>query len=193
MRDRHGPTRTIDLTGFSGEASNLILTKSHTLLVSDGRFKGQLAEECPGLDAYIRPPDKALAVATIEQLTKLAVRSIGFESGQLTVAEFEQLKDGVRALHAPLNTLEANWAYMVIASLAWSIKAWAALLLPVSARWRERHQADQEQLLRMDFRTFLHAFILVPAQILMHGRQLIIRLLAWRPTLPTLFRLLDAL
>jgi hypothetical protein len=105
----------------------------------------------------------------------------------------EQLKNGVRALHAPLNTLEANWAYMVIVSLAWSIKAWAALLLPVSGRWRERHQAEQDRMLRMDFRTFLQAFILVPAQILVHGRQLIIRLLAWRPTLPTLFRLLDAL
>jgi hypothetical protein len=105
----------------------------------------------------------------------------------------EQLKNGVRALHAPLNTLEANWAYMVIASLAWSIKAWAALLLPVSTRWRERHQADQDRVLRMDFRTFLQAFILIPAQILVRGRQLIIRLLAWRPSLPTLFRLLDAL
>ena len=105
----------------------------------------------------------------------------------------EQLKNGVRALHAPLNALTANWAYMVIASLAWSIKAWAALLLPVSGRWRERHQAEQDRMLRMDFRTFLQAFILVPAQILMHGRQLIIRLLAWRPNLPTLFRLLDAL
>ncbi len=73
-----------------------------------------------------------------------------------------------------------------------SIKAWAALLLPVSGRWRERHQAEQDRMLRMDFRTFLQAFILVPAQILRHGRQLIIRLLAWRPTLPTLFRLLDA-
>jgi hypothetical protein len=105
----------------------------------------------------------------------------------------EQLKNGVRALHAPLNTLEANWAYMVIASLAWSIKAWAALLLPVAARWRERHQAEQTRILRMDFRTFLQTFILVPAQVLLHGRQLVLRLLAWRPTLPTFFRLLDAL
>jgi hypothetical protein len=104
----------------------------------------------------------------------------------------EQLKNGVRALHAPLNTLEANWAYMVIVSLAWSIKAWAALMLPVAPRWRERHQADQDRMLRMDFRTFLQAFILLPAQILVRGRQLIVRLLAWRPTLPTLFRLLDA-
>lgn len=30
----------------------------------------------------------------------------------------EQLKNGVRALHAPVNTLNANWAYMVMASLA---------------------------------------------------------------------------
>ncbi len=42
-----------------------------------------------------------------------------------------QLKGQVRALHAPVNTLVANWAYMVMAALAWSIKAWCALLLPV--------------------------------------------------------------
>jgi hypothetical protein len=104
-----------------------------------------------------------------------------------------QLKSGVRALHAPLNTLEANWAYMVIASLAWSIKAWAALLLPVTGRWRERHQAEQNRILRMEFRGFVQTFILVPAQVLLRGRQLVLRLLAWRPALPTLFRLLDAL
>jgi hypothetical protein len=33
----------------------------------------------------------------------------------------------------------------------------------------------------------------IPAQVLLRGRQLVLRLLAWRPTLPTLFRLLDAL
>jgi hypothetical protein len=104
-----------------------------------------------------------------------------------------QLKNGVRALHAPLNTLEANWAYMVIASLAWSIKAWAALLLPIAGRWRERHQAEQIRMLRMEFRGFVESFILIPAQVLLRGRQLVIRLLAWRPTLPTFFRLLDAL
>ena len=96
-------------------------------------------------------------------------------------------------MHAPLNTLDANWAYMVIASLAWSFKAWAALLLPVSPRWRERHRAEQMRLLRMEFRTFVQSFVLIPAQVLLRGRQLVIRLLAWRPALPTFFRLLDAL
>lgn len=42
----------------------------------------------------------------------------------------EQLKNGVSALRAPLDSLESNWAYMVMAALAWSLKAWTALLLP---------------------------------------------------------------
>jgi len=104
----------------------------------------------------------------------------------------EQLKNGVRALRAPLNTLDANWAYMVIASLAWTFKAWFALLLPVTPRWREQHEADQTRVLRMDFRTFLQRLVLIPAQVLFQGRRLIIRLLSWRPELPILFRLLDA-
>ena len=105
----------------------------------------------------------------------------------------DQLKNQVRALHAPLNTLEANWAYMVIASLAWSLKAWLALLLPISNRWREKHEAERERVLRMDFRSFVQRFMLVPAQILRTGRQLVYRLLAWRPELQNFFRLLDAL
>lgn len=105
----------------------------------------------------------------------------------------DQLKNQVRALRAPLNTLDANWAYMVIASIAWSLKAWFAMLTPISPRWRDKHEADRERVLRMDFRSFVQRFVLVPAQILRTGRQLVYRLLAWRPDLPILFRLLDAL
>jgi len=104
-----------------------------------------------------------------------------------------QLKGGVRALHSPLNTLEANWAYMVMAALAWSLKAWFALLLPTSNRWLDKHEAEQEEVLRMDFRTFLDNFMLVPAQVLRSGRRLIFRLLAWRPKLHILVRLMAAI
>jgi len=83
--------------------------------------------------------------------------------------------------------------FEVITSLAWSIKAWAALLLPIEPRWCEKHQGEQTRVLRMDFRSFVQSFILVPAQILRRGRQLVVRLLAWRPQLPLFFRLLDAL
>ena len=37
----------------------------------------------------------------------------------------EQLKNGVRGLTAPVDNLLSNWAYMVMASLAWTLKAWA--------------------------------------------------------------------
>lgn len=104
-----------------------------------------------------------------------------------------QLKNGVRALHAPVNTLHANWAYMVMAALAWSLKAWMALSLPISPRWRKKHEAERRAWLRMDFRTFRNAVIDVPVQILRSGRRRIWRFLAWRPQLPVFFRLLDAL
>jgi hypothetical protein len=105
----------------------------------------------------------------------------------------EQLKNGVRALHAPVNTLNANWAYMVIASLAWSLKIWFGLLVPVSSRRRDEHEAERDAVVRMDFRPFVQRFILIPAQIVSTGRRLVYRLLAWRPSLPIFFRLLDAL
>ena len=104
-----------------------------------------------------------------------------------------QLKSGTGALRAPLNTLVSNWVYMVIASLAWSLKAWFALTLPVAGRWREAHEAERERVLRMEFRSFVQRIIMVPAQILRTGRSLVYRLLAWRPDLPVLFRFLDGL
>jgi hypothetical protein len=125
----------------------------------------------------------------------LTAAEVVFESNDRCNQEnlIASLKNGVRALHAPLNTLNANWAYMVIAALAWTFKAWMALSLPVSARWRENHEADRRAWLRMDFRTFRNAVIDIPVQILRSGRQRIWRILAWRPQLAAFFRLLDAL
>ena len=72
------------------------------------------------------------------------------------------LKSGVRALHAPVNTLYANWAYMTMASLAWTLKAWCALMLPVSPRWEAQHEQQRCRLLTMEFRTFRAALIDIP-------------------------------
>ncbi|MHB8618865.1 MAG: IS1380 family transposase [Chloroflexota bacterium] len=104
-----------------------------------------------------------------------------------------QLKGGVRALHAPVNTLVANWAYMTMTSLAWSLKAWCALMLPVCPRWADQHGEQRRRLLTMDFRTFLQAFIEIPCQIVRGARQVRWRVQAWNPWLGVFFRLLDAL
>jgi hypothetical protein len=97
----------------------------------------------------------------------------------------EQLKNGVRALRAPVNTLEANGAYMVIAALAWSLKAWLALLQP---RPRDRHG-----LLTMEFRTFLAEVVLLPCQLVRAEGRLLYRLLRWNPWVDVLCRAVDVL
>jgi hypothetical protein len=105
-----------------------------------------------------------------------------------------QLKGGVQALHSPLASLESNWAYMVMAALAWNLKAWWALTLPEEAgRWQERHRDEKRWALRLEFRTFLNAFVLLPCQILRTGRKVVYRLLGWNPHLPILFRLVGKL
>lgn len=105
----------------------------------------------------------------------------------------EQLKNGVRALHAPVNTLDANWAYMVMTALAWNLKAWLALLLPISPRWAAAHTEQRKRLLTMEFRTFVAAMINVPCQIVRTGRRIVYRLLAWNQWQQSLFRAVEAL
>jgi Transposase DDE domain group 1 len=85
----------------------------------------------------------------------------------------EQLKNGVRALRAPVNTLASNGASMVIAALAWSLKAWLALVQP--------RRADRQALLTMEFKKFLQEVVLLPCQVLRAGRRLVYRLLQWNP------------
>ena len=93
----------------------------------------------------------------------------------------EQLKNGVQAMRMPVDSLLSNWAYMVMGSLAWTLKAWFALLLPEGGRWAERRHRDKLAVLRMEFKTFLNAFMRVPAQVVRTGRRIAFRLLSWNP------------
>lgn len=105
-----------------------------------------------------------------------------------------QLKSGVRALCAPVDNLLSNWAYMVMTSLAWNLKAWLALWTrPQPGRWFERHRAEQDQILRMEFRTFVASFLRVPCQVINTGRRLVYRLLAWNTWQTVFFRLASQL
>jgi hypothetical protein len=104
-----------------------------------------------------------------------------------------QLKGGVKALHAPVDGLVSNWAYMVMASLAWTLKAWLALNLPESPRWRQKHQHEKRMLLRMEFRTFVNRFMHVPCQVIKGGRRIVYRLLAWNEWQHVFLRGVEAL
>jgi hypothetical protein len=104
-----------------------------------------------------------------------------------------QLAGGVRALCAPVDNLESNWAYMVMTALAWNLKAWFALWLPEQGGPREKHRQEKQKVLRMEFRTFVNAFVKIPCQIVRAGGRLIYRVLNYNSNLPVFFRLCDAL
>jgi hypothetical protein len=105
-----------------------------------------------------------------------------------------QLKHGVCALQAPVDSLVSNWAYMVMTALAWNLKAWLALQLPESpGRWAEQHREEKQTILTMEFKTFVNALVRMPCQIIRTSRRLVYRLLSWNPWQPVFFRLLDVL
>ncbi len=91
----------------------------------------------------------------------------------------EQLKNGVNALRMPVDNLLSNWAYMVMAALAWNLKAWFALMV----RFKDR----RTELLRMEFRRFLHAMVLLPTQVSRQGRKIIYRLMGYNAWLKDFF------
>jgi hypothetical protein len=104
-----------------------------------------------------------------------------------------QLKSGVKALAMPVDNLVSNGAYMVMAGLAWSLKAWGALLLPERGRWAEKHRAEKHSLLRMEFSTFCVTMIQVPCQIVRTSRRIVYRLLSWNPWQGVFLRLVQRL
>jgi hypothetical protein len=97
---------------------------------------------------------------------------VGYANGRCdqenVVAE---LKHGVNAMRMPVDDLVSNGAYMVMAALAWNLKAWFALLVPDRERGLE--------LLKMEFRSFLQAIVLLPCQIVRTARRIIWRILSY--------------
>ena len=85
------PTNVSYLSGFRGESSVLILGRERDLIVSDGRFTTQLAEECPSLDAHIRPPAQEMNAAIAHLFGTLGVRNVGLEATTWTIADYEAI------------------------------------------------------------------------------------------------------
>jgi Xaa-Pro aminopeptidase len=93
------PVNVSYLTGFSGDSSYLALAVSRAVLISDGRFTEQIAEECPGLEAHIRPPTQVMPEVSAAVLEALGVRDVGYESGHLTVADFQAIQEGSKTVN----------------------------------------------------------------------------------------------
>ncbi|MFO0891862.1 MAG: Xaa-Pro peptidase family protein [Isosphaeraceae bacterium] len=85
------PTNVSYLTGFTGDSSALLLGRERDVLVSDGRFTTQIAQECPDLEAVIRPAAQTMNQAIAGVVAKLDGGRLGFEAAALSVAEFQSL------------------------------------------------------------------------------------------------------
>ncbi len=67
-----------------------------------------------------------------------AEKIVGLANGRCDQENvIEQLKNGVNAMRMPVHDLLSNWAYMVMAALAWNLKSWYGLLTPDRARGLE--------------------------------------------------------
>ncbi len=149
------PLNVTYLTGFTGESSFLVLGRQRAVLVSDPRFSEQILEECPGLDAAIRPPAQTLYQATAEVVTRLGLHNIGFESNHLTVAELEMLgglcpavswkggRDRVERLRAVKDESEVAAIREAVAIAARAFAAFRSLL---RADDREKDLSDAMEL-----------------------------------------------
>jgi hypothetical protein len=109
-----------------------------------------------------------------------AEKTVGLANGQCDQENvIEQLKNGVNAMRMPVNDLLSNWAYMVITALAWNFKAWFGLLVPNRDRGME--------LVKMEFRRFLHAIMLLPCQVVRTARRVLYRILSYNSWLKDFF------
>jgi hypothetical protein len=151
---------------------NLSVEKGEQVLFDDVRYFFYISNECE---------------ATAEGIVFLANDRCNQEK------LIDQLKNGTKALEVPVDNLVSNWAYMVMASLAWTLKAWFALMLPESGRWADKHKAEKESVLKMGFKRFCNAFMHVPCQIVRQAGRIVYRLLAWNPWQHVFLRGVDAL
>jgi len=109
-----------------------------------------------------------------------AEKIVGLANGRCDQENvIEQLKNGVNAMRMPVHDLLSNWAYMVMAGLAWNLKSWFGLLMP--------HRERGQELVKAEFRRFLNAILLIPCQVVRTGRRIIYRVLSYNRWLADFF------
>jgi Xaa-Pro aminopeptidase len=79
------------LTGFSGDDSYLVVLPKGEVVVSDPRYTTQLEQECPGLEASIRPPGTGMVEAVTQVVKRAKLSKVGVEATSMTVALRDQI------------------------------------------------------------------------------------------------------
>ena len=91
------------LTGFTGDSSSLLVQRDGGTIFSDGRYKTQLEEECPGLAYQIKAPAETptefLSRAFGDCLASLSVPRIAIEADQVTLARMREFSQAIESVN----------------------------------------------------------------------------------------------
>ncbi|TWU02466.1 M24 family metallopeptidase [Stieleria varia] len=81
------------LSGFTGDSSWLLITEGSATIFSDGRYRTQIASECPTLKCVIRTPSQQMVEMVREGVGELPDARIGIESQHISVAMMSSLTE----------------------------------------------------------------------------------------------------
>ncbi len=83
------------LTGFTGDSTWLLLTRTNGILLSDTRYTTQIANECSGqaLDVQIRDAGSTMLKTVEKVLKKAKVKNLGFESDSVSHAQWSGISN----------------------------------------------------------------------------------------------------
>jgi Xaa-Pro aminopeptidase len=84
------------LSGFTGDSSYLLVRRGKAMILSDGRYETQIAEQCPSLAAAIRPPGQLMPDLLRSVAGDLGDQRIGIEACHVSVAALGQMQADCR-------------------------------------------------------------------------------------------------
>ncbi len=92
------------LTGFTGDDSYLLVLPDRELLITDGRYTTQLADECPHLELEVRTPKVQMVEAVTKVLKRARLRQLAIEADSMTVSLRESISENVPPLQIVSST-----------------------------------------------------------------------------------------
>lgn len=98
-----GPANVRWATGFTGSNGQLVLAAEHAWLVTDARYEGRAAVECPGLDVVL---ERDWAAAAVRLAARAGVAALAFEGDHVSHRAGAGLAD--RAGEAALASLAVH-------------------------------------------------------------------------------------
>ena len=100
------------LTGFSGSAAIVVLTRDHLFFLTDSRYTTTVSQSqatpsaCPGLELI--PVEGSYDASLAHFLATRPIARVGIEAAHLTVNRLRWLERTIRSVHAPVELIETE-------------------------------------------------------------------------------------